>query len=72
MIQNSCELIHFEGLDPLIAAFNDVVRQFRAKGHDLLDFHMNKFDRDYVDFNVQVSSGYFIAVLFLCADLILI
>ena len=27
---------------------------FRGKGHDLLDFHNNRFDRDYVDFNVKM------------------
>lgn len=54
----SLEQHRFEGLDPLIAAFNEVVRGFRAKGHDLLDFHINKFDRDYVDFNVKVSVFY--------------
>lgn len=45
----------FEGLDPLITTFNEVVANFRAKGHDLLDFHLNKFDRDYVDFNVRMT-----------------
>ena len=44
----------FDGLDPLITAFNDVVKMFRSKGHDLLDFHSNRFDRDYVDFNVKM------------------
>ena len=45
----------FEGLEPLLLAFNDVVNQFRSKGHDLLDFHSNRFDRDYVDFNVKMN-----------------
>jgi dynein heavy chain, axonemal len=44
----------FDGLDPLIIAFNDVVKMFRSKGHDLLDFGSNRFDRDYVDFNVKM------------------
>ena len=51
----SLEQQRFEGLGPLIAAFNDVVKNFRAKGHDLLDFHVNKFDRDYVDFNIKMN-----------------
>jgi dynein heavy chain len=51
----SLEQHRFEGLDPLIAAFREIVMTFRAKGHDLLDFHLNKFDRDYVDFNVKVT-----------------
>jgi dynein heavy chain len=45
----------FEGLDPLIYAFNEVVTQFKAKGHDLLDYQVNKFDRDYVDFNSKMQ-----------------
>merc|ERR1711991_446954 len=45
----------FDGLDPLLNAFNDIVKQFRSKGHDLLDFHSNRFDRDYVDFNVKMQ-----------------
>lgn len=45
----------FEGLEPLLSTFNDIVKQFRAKGHDLLDFHSNRFDRDYVDFNVKMN-----------------
>ncbi|KAJ1436632.1 dynein heavy chain family [Ochromonadaceae sp. CCMP2298] len=51
----SLEQHRFEGLDPLISAFKEVVRGFRAKGHDLLDFSVNKFDRDYVDFNVKMN-----------------
>lgn len=50
----SLEKQKFEGLDPLIIAFNDVVQTFKAKGHDLLDYHMNKFDRDYVEFNIKM------------------
>lgn len=45
----------FDGLEPLLHAFNDVVKSFRNKGHDLLDFHSNRFDRDYVDFNVKTQ-----------------
>ena len=45
----------FEGLEPLLQAFDEVVGQFRSKGHDLLDFHNNRFDRDYVDFNVKMN-----------------
>lgn len=51
----SLALQKFEGLDPLLTAFNEIVRNFRSKGHDLLDFHNNRFDRDYVDFNVKMQ-----------------
>ena len=45
----------FEGLEPLIATFEEYVRTFRGRGHDLLDFHSNRFDRDFVDFNVKMN-----------------
>jgi dynein heavy chain len=45
----------FEGLEPLITTFEEFVRNFRAKSHDLLDFHSNRFDRDFVDFNVKMN-----------------
>jgi dynein heavy chain len=51
----SLEQQKFEGLDPLIQVFKEVVYAFRLKGHDLLDFQLNKFDRDYVDFNVKMN-----------------
>jgi len=44
----------FDGIDPLVQAFSEVVRAFRNKGHELLDYHSNRFDRDYVDFNVKM------------------
>eukprot|EP01041_Mallomonas_annulata_P002980 gene2980-5847_t len=44
-----------EGLEPLLASFDDTIRSFRNKGHDLLDFHNNRFDRDYVDFSTKMS-----------------
>ena len=28
---------------------------FKAKRHDLLGYHNNQFDRDYVEFNVKIS-----------------
>ncbi len=37
----SLEQHRFEGLDPLIAAFREIVMTFCAKGHELLDFHLN-------------------------------
>lgn len=45
----------FEGLEDLMIRFNEAVKMFRSKGHDLLDFQVNKFDRDYVDFNVKMN-----------------
>ena len=31
-----------EGMEPLLVVFNQIILQFRAKGHDLLDYHSNK------------------------------
>ena len=45
----------FDGLDPLLAAYNAIVRAFRLRGHDLLDFHSNFFDRDFVVFTAQMN-----------------
>ena len=45
----------FEGLEPLLATFEEYLKVFREKGHDLLDYHSNRFDRDFVDFNVKMN-----------------
>jgi dynein heavy chain, axonemal len=42
-------------MERLIDQFHAIVREFRLKRHDLLDYHNNKFDRDYVEFNVKVT-----------------
>ncbi|KAJ1446978.1 dynein heavy chain and region D6 of dynein motor-domain-containing protein [Pelagophyceae sp. CCMP2097] len=44
-----------EGMEPLLVVFDQIITQFRAKKHDLLDYHNNKFDRDYVEFNVRIG-----------------
>ena len=44
-----------EGMEPLIDQFENIKSEFRSRNHDLLDYHNNKFDRDYVEFNVRIS-----------------
>jgi len=44
-----------EGMESLTDQFNTIIGEFRRKNHDLLDYHNNKFDRDYVEFNVSIS-----------------
>jgi len=44
-----------EGMESLIDQFLQIKSEFRRKEHDLLDYHNNKFDRDYVEFNVRIS-----------------
>jgi hypothetical protein len=51
----SLSMNKLEGMESLIERFHKIKREFRSKGHDLLDYHNNKFDRDYVEFNVRIS-----------------
>jgi dynein heavy chain len=44
-----------EGMEPLIDRFFEIQSEFRSRNHDLLDYHNNKFDRDYVEFNVHIT-----------------
>lgn len=44
-----------EGMEPLLVVFDQILLQFKDKRHDLLDYHSNKFDRDYVEFNVRIG-----------------
>ena len=42
-------------MDKLTKRFEDIIKQFKNKKHDLLDTSLNKFDRDYVEFTVEIS-----------------
>ena len=44
-----------EGMEPLIDQFHQIQQEFREREHDLLDYHNNRFDRDYVEFNVRID-----------------
>lgn len=44
----------FEGIEVLTRAFNRILDEFKSCKHDLLDYHNNQFDRDYVAFNVRI------------------
>ena len=43
-----------DGMEGLTQEFTRIITSFRAKAHDLLAYDNNKFDRDYVEFNVSV------------------
>ena len=43
-----------EGMEPLIEKFEHIRDDFRSKDHALLDYHNNRFDRDYVEFSVRI------------------
>jgi dynein heavy chain, axonemal len=51
---NSLSKNKLEGMEKLIELFHQIVKDFRLKRHDLLAYHKNNFDRDYVEFNVKV------------------
>ena len=44
-----------EGMEYLTDQFNTIKTEFKSRNHDLLDYQNNKFDRDFVEFNVRVS-----------------
>eukprot|EP00913_Durusdinium_trenchii_P005594 g5213.t1 len=53
--QLKIHLKSMDGIRQLVASFQNIVDDFKVKRHDLLDFLNNRFDRDYVEFNVRVS-----------------
>jgi dynein heavy chain len=46
---------NLEGMDDLLHQFHLIKSDFMHKRHDLLSYSENAFDRDYVEFNVQIS-----------------
>ena len=47
---------NLEGMESLIKDFQRVIETFKGKQkNDLLEYQNNKFDRDYVEFNVKIS-----------------
>jgi len=52
---NSLSKNKLEGMEKLIELFHQIVKDFRLKRHDLLAYHKNNFDRDYVEFNVKIT-----------------
>jgi len=47
---------NLEGITPILDTFDKYVATFKKKNHKLLDYNSNTFDRDFVEFNVGVSS----------------
>lgn len=52
---NSLSQNKLEGMEFLINQFNSIVKELRLTRLDLLDYPNNKFDRDYVVFNVKIA-----------------
>lgn len=44
-----------DDMDHIINQFKKIVDDFRRNRHQLLDYNNNKFDRDYVEFNVKIT-----------------
>lgn len=42
-------------MDKLTNKFDDIIEKFKKKRHELLDITNNRFDRDWVEFNVDIS-----------------
>lgn len=42
-------------MDKLTNKFDSIIEAFKKNRHDLLDTSQNKFDRDWVEFNVEIS-----------------
>jgi len=53
---NVLSMNKLEGMDSLVDQFHEIESEFRSRNHDLFDYHNNKFDRDYVEFNVRISN----------------
>ena len=53
--QLKIHLKSMDGIHQLVGSFQNIVDDFKMKSHDLLDFLNNRFDRDYVEFNVRIS-----------------
>jgi dynein heavy chain, axonemal len=47
---------NLEGIDPILKEFDKYKSFLQRQNHKLLDYTTNKFDRDFVEFNVDVST----------------
>lgn len=45
---------HIAGIDGVLKAFRPVVDDVKCRPYDLLDFARSTFDRDFLEFNVNV------------------
>ncbi|KAJ1495027.1 dynein heavy chain, N-terminal region 1-domain-containing protein [Baffinella frigidus] len=52
---SSLSLHRVEGLEVLIQRFFDIMVEFKRKPYDLLDFSKNAFDRDYLEYTVNIA-----------------
>jgi len=53
---NALKRHSFEGIETITDKFDHLISTFRGKRYDLLDYQNNKFDREFVQFNVEIAS----------------
>lgn len=46
---------HIDGLEDMVKTFFEIVDEFKRKPYDMLDYMKSQFDRDYLEFNVQIN-----------------
>ncbi|GFR42148.1 hypothetical protein Agub_g3000 [Astrephomene gubernaculifera] len=46
---------HIEGLDTMLKSLNNIIDDVKRKPYDLLDYSKNAFDRDFLEFNVNIN-----------------
>ncbi len=51
----SLSLHQVEGMEGLIQRFFDILADLKRKPYDMLDFTKNAFDRDYLEYNVNIA-----------------
>jgi len=47
---------NLENISHIIEKFSGYVKKFKGKNHRLLEYRDDKFDRDFVEFNVDISN----------------
>lgn len=46
---------HIEGMGEVTAGFEVIAEEIRSKPYDLLDASKDQFDRDFLEFNVNIN-----------------
>ena len=46
---------HIDGLEDMVKTFFEICDEFKRKPYDMLDYMKSQFDRDYLEFNVQIN-----------------
>ena len=52
---HALERKHIDGMERLIISFDNLISDFKLKGHDLLDYNNTAFERDFVEYTMHNS-----------------